>query len=171
MESSGGTDKKETPEEFAARIDREQAERKKLDDNDSDWTKRLKERVAVMQFSDSESEHSDSISDSDWTTDESKDKQKEIEQEKEEQTKHTNSPSSKEEGSGGLDSGIGSRATSPLYFEQKTEEPPSSHVNSSSIAQVKSVNPVDNKVQDLSIPPIEDHAKFSASKGGVPRSS
>ncbi|WP_275039469.1 hypothetical protein [Wolbachia endosymbiont of Glossina morsitans morsitans] len=36
LESSGGTDKKETPEEFAARIDREQAERKKSDDNDSD---------------------------------------------------------------------------------------------------------------------------------------
>ncbi len=56
LESSGGTDKKETPEEFAARIDREQAERKKSDDNDSDWTKRLKERAAVMQFSDSEEE-------------------------------------------------------------------------------------------------------------------
>ncbi|MDE5065533.1 hypothetical protein RYF71_03000 [Wolbachia endosymbiont of Drosophila malagassya] len=56
LESSGGNDKKETPEEFAARIDREQAERKKSDDNDSDWTKRLKERAAVMQFSDSEEE-------------------------------------------------------------------------------------------------------------------
>lgn len=75
-----------------------------------------------MQFSNSEREHSDSISDSDWTTDESKDKQKEIEQEKEEQTKHTKSPSSKEERSGGLDSGIGSRATSPIHLEQETEE-------------------------------------------------
>ncbi len=82
LESSGGTDKKERPEEFAARIDREQAERKKSDDNDSEWTKRLKERAAVMRFSDSESEHSDSISDSDWTTGESKDTQKEIEQKK-----------------------------------------------------------------------------------------
>ncbi|WP_353271654.1 hypothetical protein [Wolbachia endosymbiont (group A) of Nomada goodeniana] len=156
LESSGGTDKKETPEEFAARIDREQAERKKSDDNDSDWTKRLKERVTVMRFSDSESEHSDSISDSDWTTDESKDKQKEIEQEKEEQTKHTNSPSSKEEGSGGLDSGIGSRATSPIHPEQETEEspvPPSSCVDS---PQVNNVDSVDNEVQDSPPLSVED---------------
>ncbi|WP_425383402.1 hypothetical protein [Wolbachia endosymbiont (group A) of Melieria omissa] len=156
LESSGGTDKKETPEEFAARIDREQAERKKSDDNDSDWTKRLKERAAVMQLSDSESEHSDSISDSDWTTDESKDTQKEIEQEKEEQTKHTNSPSSKEEGSGGLDSGIGSRATSPIHPEQETEEspvPPSSCVDS---PQVNNVDSVDNEVQDSPPLSVED---------------
>lgn len=158
LESSGGTDKKETPEEFAARIDREQAERKKSDDNDSDWIKRFKERVAVMQFSDSESEHSDSISDSDWTTDESKDKQKEIEieQEKEEQTKHTNSPSSKEEGSWGLDSGIGSRATSPIHPEQETEEspvPPNSCVDS---PQVNNVDSVDNEVQDSPPPSVED---------------
>ncbi|WP_423349216.1 hypothetical protein [Wolbachia sp. wLmal] len=156
LESRGGTDKKETPEEFAARIDREQAERKKSDDNDSDWTKRLKERAAVMQLSDSESEHSDSISDSDWTTDESKDTQKEIEQEKEEQTKHTNSLSSKEEGSGDLDSGIGSRATSPIHPEQETEEspvPPSSCVDS---PQVNNVDSVDNEVQDSPPLSVED---------------
>ncbi|WP_353285168.1 hypothetical protein [Wolbachia endosymbiont (group A) of Beris morrisii] len=140
-------------------------ERRKRNGNDSDLKKALEERLAVMAPSDSESEQSS------WTSNEDGHEQIEPEQEKEEQTKHTNSPSSKEEGSGGLDSGIGSRAASPSYSEQKTEEPPSSCVDSPSAAQVKSVNPVDNKVQDSSIPPIEDHAKFSASKGGVPRSS
>ncbi len=153
LESSGGTDKKERPEEFAARIDREQAERKKSDDNDSEWTKRLKERAAVMRFSDSESEHSDSISDSDWTTGESKDTQKEIEQEKEEQTKHKNPPSSKEERSKSSDSGIESRATSPIHPEQKTEESPSSCVDS---PQVNNVDPVDNEVQDPPPLSVED---------------
>ncbi|WP_425386163.1 hypothetical protein [Wolbachia endosymbiont (group A) of Barypeithes pellucidus] len=104
--------------------------------------------------SESGSDHSNS-----WVSIENGHEQTEPEQAEKEQTKHTNPPLSKEEGSGGFDSGIGSRATSPLYSEQKTEEspvPPSSCVGSPSTAQVNNVNPVNNEVQDPSTLPLKD---------------
>ncbi|WP_265026052.1 hypothetical protein [Wolbachia endosymbiont (group A) of Bibio marci] len=115
VQSNKGTDKKETQEEYNARVDKLQEERKKRNENDSGLNKTLEKRLVVMAPSDNESEYSS------WASDEDGHDQTEPEQEKEEQTKHTNSPSSKEEGSGGLDSGIGSRAASPSYSEQKTE--------------------------------------------------
>ncbi|WP_419247070.1 hypothetical protein ACJZL1_04870 [Wolbachia endosymbiont of Rhagoletis indifferens] len=140
VQSNKGTDKKETQEEYNARVDKLQEERKKRNENDSGLNKILERRLVIMALSDNESEYSS------WASDKDGHDQTEPEQEKEEQTKHTNSPSSKEEGSGGLDSGIGSRAASPSYSEQKTEEPPSSCVDSPSTAQANNVNPVDNKV-------------------------
>jgi len=74
----------------------------------------------------------------------------------------------------GYGDNAGFRAISPVHPEQKTEESPvlpDSCVDSPSAVQVNNVNPVDNKVQDPSTSSFKDHAKFFASKGGVPHPS
>lgn len=90
LKSSGGTDKKETPEEYAARIEKNLEERKSFtmrnaQDHHHDVASIMARRTA-MEFSDSESERSSSSDDSGWTADEDKDKQKE--QKKKVRTKH-----------------------------------------------------------------------------------
>ncbi|XCA33668.1 MAG: hypothetical protein ABS808_02430 [Wolbachia endosymbiont of Polyergus mexicanus] len=118
----------------------------------------LSKRRKTMGYSDDESDSDNELSDD-----------KDISQ---------NSPSGREERSESPDSGYGdnagSRAISPVHPEQKTEESPvlpDSRVDSPSAVQVNNVNPVDNKVQDPSTSSFKGHAKFFASKGGVPHPS
>ena len=150
LESNQCTNKNETPEEYVARLDNVQ-KKKYINPIIRAWQERAEAMGNNHDSSDDESTSTSAL-DSGGATDDEWDKDKDEYQRnlnlQQDSTKRSKSP----------DSGIESRATSPSYSEQKTEESPSSRVDS---PQVNNVDPVNSGVQKSSIPPIEDRiAKF-----------
>ncbi|MFP3020315.1 MAG: hypothetical protein ACEY3F_03060 [Wolbachia sp.] len=170
LKSSGGTDKEETQEAHATRIEKNLKERKPFtmnntQDHPHDIASILQRRSAI-EFSDSESgsEHSGSSSGSGWTEDEDKDKQREAEQKRKRLTKHKgkSTPPNPQPNSNkrrdSSDSGHGSggeesRSTSPLLLK-----PADLHTRSKAppAAQVNNVDPVNSEVQDPSTLPFKE---------------
>ncbi|MFP3030276.1 MAG: hypothetical protein ACEY3M_03630 [Wolbachia sp.] len=116
----------------------------------------LSKKRKTMEYSDSESDSDNELND-----------------DENEYSTPLNLPSGREERSESPDSSygddVGSRATSPLHPEQKTEEslvPPSSCIDSPSAAQVNNVDPVDNEVQDPPTLPFKERIKLLNSQRG-----